>query len=69
MQDGRQYQVSVTPVRSDRRVVGALLLGSEIGERMARELRGQMRSEVTFVAGGRIVTSTLDRAADRRLRT
>jgi len=65
VQDGSQYQVSVTPVRSDGRIVGVLLLGSEIGERLARELRGQMRSEVTFVAAGKITTTTLETPADR----
>ena len=65
VQDRTQYQVSVTPVRSDRRIVGVLLLGSEIGDRLARELRGQMRSEVTFIAHGEITTTTLETAADR----
>jgi signal transduction histidine kinase len=65
LQGGSQYQVSATPVRSDRRIVGVLLLGSEIGDRLARELRGQMRSEMTFVARDQIITSTLDRKADR----
>ena len=64
-QDRSQYQVSVTPVRADGRIVGVLLLGSEIGDRLARELRGQMRSEVTFVADGEITSSTLERSADR----
>ena len=49
-----QYQVSASSVRADGRVVGVLLLGSEIGEGLARTLRGQMRNEVTFVADGTI---------------
>jgi signal transduction histidine kinase len=65
VQDQTQYQVSVTPVRSDRRIVGALLLGSEVGDRLARELRAQMRSEVTFIAGGVITSTTLGADADR----
>jgi signal transduction histidine kinase len=60
------YQVSVTPVRSDGRIVGVLLLGSEIGERLARELRGQMRCEVSFVAGSEVTSTTLENPADRR---
>lgn len=62
----RQYQVSASSVRADGRVVGVLLLGSEIGEGLARTLRGQMRNEVTFVADGTITGTTLDRAGDRK---
>lgn len=65
VQDRSQYQVSVTPVRSDGRIVGVLLLGSEIGEKLARALRAQMRSEVTFIAGGEITTTTLEAPEDR----
>ena len=60
------YQVSIMPVRSDGRIVGVLLLGSEIGERLARELRGQMRCEVSFVAGSEVTSTTLENALDRR---
>jgi signal transduction histidine kinase len=63
--DSLQYQVSATTVRADGRVVGALLLGSEIGGQLARTLRGQMRSEVSFVAEGVITATTLDRPGDR----
>lgn len=60
-----QFQVSATPVRADGRVVGVLLLGSEIGARLANLLRSQMRSEVTFVSGDHITVSTLSRTGDR----
>ena len=64
-QQGGLYQVSVTPLRGDGRVVGALLLGSAIDERLARLLRAEMRSEVTFLSDGRIVGTTLDHEGDR----
>lgn len=60
-----QYQVSATPVRADGRVIGVLLLGSEIGEHLAKVLCAQMRCEVTFVAHGAVTASTLERLADR----
>jgi signal transduction histidine kinase len=63
--DGVQYQLGATPVRSDQRVVGVLLLGSELGERFARELRAQVRCEVTFLAGGAITGTTLAHEGDR----
>ncbi len=63
--DGSQYQLVSTPIRADGRVVGVLLMGSEIGPSVARELRGQMRSEVTFIANGAITASTLPRNRDR----
>jgi two-component system sensor histidine kinase BaeS len=62
---GNQYQLSATPIRADRRIVGVLLLGSEIGATLARELRAQMRSEVTFLADGAITASTLPENRDR----
>jgi signal transduction histidine kinase len=65
VQDDLQYQVCATPVRADGRVVGVLLLGSEIGQRISGLLRSQMRSEITLVAHGRVLVSTLGRQADR----
>lgn len=63
--EGAQYQLGATPIRADGRVVGVLLMGSEIGPTVARELRGQMRSEVTFVANGSITATTLPENRDR----
>jgi signal transduction histidine kinase len=65
VQHDAQYQVTATPVRADGQIVGALLLGSEIGERLARVLRAQMLSEVTFVSGQEITGTTLSLAKDR----
>jgi signal transduction histidine kinase len=61
-----QYQVSATPVRADGRVIGVLLLGSEIGDRLAKVLRAQMRCEVTFVTRGVITASTLEQPGDKQ---
>jgi signal transduction histidine kinase len=66
VQDSSHYQVGVTPVRSDGRIVGALLMGSEIGGGLARVLRGQMRCEVTFLSGNTITTTTLASGIDRQ---
>jgi two-component system sensor histidine kinase BaeS len=59
------FQVSVDPVQSDGRIVGALLLGSEIGDPLAGSLRDQMRSEVTFLSAGQIAGTTLGSPGDR----
>jgi len=66
VEGGVQYQVSTTPVRSDGQVVGVLMLGSEVGQRLARTMRGQMRCEVSFVSGGAITSTTLEDPVDRR---
>lgn len=66
VEGGLQYQVSITPVRSDGRVVGVLMLGSEVGQRLARTMRGQMRCEVSFLSGGAITSTTLEDPVDRR---
>jgi signal transduction histidine kinase len=64
--EGRvQFQVVVMPVLADKVVVGALILGSSLGPEMARELRNETRSEVTFVSGDVVTGSTLDNDADR----
>jgi signal transduction histidine kinase len=65
VQHDAQYQVTSTPVRADGQIVGVLLLGSEIGERLAKVLRAQMLSEVTFVSGHQITGTTLSLAKDR----
>lgn len=65
VEKGGQYQVAVTPVRADGRIVGALLLGAEIGPELARALRAQMRCEVTFASNLDITGSTLQSTTDR----
>jgi len=61
----RHFIAVVTPVLADRRPVGALLLGDEIGVELASELKVLTRSEVTFVSGGQVTASTLEREADQ----
>jgi len=58
------YQVAAVPVRGDRQIVGVLLLGAQIDRTLARELKTEMLSEVTFISNGRITGSTLSRPAD-----
>ncbi len=59
------FQVALTPVVSDGRIVGVLLLGREIGPSLARELKSQMRCEVTFFSGTTFTGSTLQAPGDR----
>ena len=59
------YQVSVTPVIAGGRVVGALVLGSRIGRRLAEQLRDLTRSDVSFASGAVLTGSTLEQAEDR----
>jgi signal transduction histidine kinase len=54
-----------TPIVADRRVVGTLLLGTEVGGALAGDLRQLTKSDVTFLSGGRVTRSTLDRPEDR----
>uniref|UniRef100_A0A832I1E6 histidine kinase n=1 Tax=Eiseniibacteriota bacterium TaxID=2212470 RepID=A0A832I1E6_UNCEI len=58
-------QLTATPVRADRRVVGALVIGSHVDDALAREVRLLLRGEVSFLAHGRITATTLERDADR----
>src|SRR5439155_14048123 len=41
VQGHRHFQATIMPVRADGEVVGALLLGAEIGESLAEELRSE----------------------------
>jgi signal transduction histidine kinase len=59
------FQAVAVPVHADRRVVGVLLLGAEIGPKLAAELRAQMRCEVSFLSSGMLTGTTL-RGADQR---
>jgi len=66
VQTDDHFQAACTTVRADGRIVGALLLGAQIGDGLANELRTQMRSEVTFISDGRITGTTLTEPADRK---
>ena len=59
------YQVVLAPVVADHQIVGVLLLGAQIGSELARELRAQMRCEVTFLSGTTITGTTLRDPEDR----
>jgi signal transduction histidine kinase len=65
VQPQAHHMVSVSPVLAGGRVVGALILGTRIGEELAQRLRLLTRSEVTFLSRDAITGSTLDNAADR----
>jgi len=54
-----------TPVVADRRVVGTLLLGAEVGRALADDLRQLTKSDVTFLSAGRVTRSTLARPEER----
>lgn len=58
-------QVCVTPVRAGGRVVGALLLGADMGLEFADQLRHLTKSEVTFLSGSRPRGTTLGQESDR----
>jgi signal transduction histidine kinase len=65
LEDGNaHYQIAVTSVVADGRKFGALLLGARIGSELARELRSQMRCEVTFLSGRSITGTTLATPGD-----
>lgn len=65
VEPGGQYQVAVTPVFAGGRIVGALLLGSHIGEDLVNRLREMTRSQVTFLSGTAATTSTLEHVEER----
>src|SRR5258706_10072236 len=47
------------PVLAGGRVVGALLMGADIGGPLAARLRTLTQSDVTFVSGGKVTGTTL----------
>ena len=59
------FQATVTPVVAGGRVVGALVLGAEIGGTLAERLRGLTHSDVTFISGDHATGTTLSVPADR----
>jgi signal transduction histidine kinase len=61
------FQVTVTPVVAGGRVVGALVLGEEIGTALARRLRGLTHSEVSFVSSDKSTGSTLSDPRERAI--
>lgn len=65
VEDDTQFQATVTPVLAGGRVVGALVLGAEIGESLASRLRGLTHSEVTFASGDKTTGSTVSEDSDR----
>jgi signal transduction histidine kinase len=67
VEEQHHFQVTVTPVVAGGRVVGALVLGAEIGSSLARRLRGLTHSEVTFVSGVQNTGSTLIDSRDRQI--
>jgi signal transduction histidine kinase len=58
------YQVTAMPVIAGGRVVGALLVGANIGGPLASRLRTLTQSDVTFISSGKVTGSTLN-ARDR----
>ena len=54
------YQVTATPVLAGGRVVGALVMGADIGGPLASRLRTLTQSDVTFISGGKVTGTTLN---------
>jgi signal transduction histidine kinase len=59
------YQAALVPVMGNGQVVGVLVLGDAIGAPLARDLRSQMRCEVTFISGSTVTGSSLESPGDR----
>ena len=64
-QRGGHVLLVATPVVAGGRIVGALLMGQEVGEGMAARLRELTSSDITFVAGEEVTRTTLERSGDR----
>jgi signal transduction histidine kinase len=66
-QNGRLYQVVVTPVyvaaEHDSALLNVLIAGFAVDEQLARELKESTGSDFVFVAEGKVIASTLDRTA------
>jgi len=64
-QRGTHVLLMATPVIADGHVVGALLMGTEVGGELASRLRELTSSEVTFLSDGHITRTTLEEQDDR----
>ena len=64
---GTHVLLVTTPIVADRRVVGALVLGTEVGSALAADLRHMTKSDVTFLGRGRVTRSTLVHERDWRV--
>lgn len=62
---GAHYQVTVRPTRVDGRTVGAVMLGTRIGDELAGELRALTGGEITFLSGPIVTGSSLRAGGDR----
>jgi two-component system, NtrC family, sensor kinase len=58
----RLFDVVSIPVEVDGTVIGALTIGSEIGNADAQEFSQLTHAEIALLAGGRVVASTLSNA-------
>jgi len=52
-------QIAVAPMRAGGHVVGALIVGAPLDDSLATTLRRGLQGEVSFLAGGDVVASTL----------
>jgi signal transduction histidine kinase len=70
-QNGRLYQVVVTPVyvaaEHESALLNVLIAGFAVDEQLARELKDSTGSDFVFVAEGKVIASTLDRTAAQKL--
>lgn len=66
---GRSYQVCAVaaPIREGDRIVGALILGTELDLSRARDVGRLTDADASFVAGDKVTASTMASDADRRL--
>jgi signal transduction histidine kinase len=65
--EGRLYDVVSIPVSVDNQTIGALTIGSEVGNDDAKELSELTRAQIALLGGGHIVASTLGGDADRQI--
>ena len=75
--DGKLYRVAASPIlaRSRDRYVGALVLGQEIGDALATELKQSLDVDVAFMLRGKVIATSatspglgdFPRALDRRV--
>jgi len=60
-------QMVIVPVWARGEVIGALATSFDVDDRLARDLRDMMRSEISFAVGGRVVASTWPEPVRRQI--